>query len=142
MEEQRLRVLLAEDHPVSADMTAALLRNYGYAVDVVSPGREALKAVEVEWPDVVLLDLNLPEVNGWEVAKQVTEQWSRTPNGKRPLLVAITGHGQDEDRRRSQEVGIDLHLTKPVDPVQLQALLDRFQRVVAESTNPAAPNGG
>src|SRR5262245_10657958 len=142
MEEQRLRVLLVEDHPVTADMTAALLRKYGYAVDVVSTGTQALKAMELDSPDVVLLDLNLPEVNGWEVAKQVTEQWSRTPNGKRPLLVAITGHGQDEDRRRSQEVGSDLHLTKPVDPVQLQALLDAFPPILTDSTNPAAPNGG
>src|SRR5262249_18265492 len=132
MDEQRLRVLLVEDHPVTADTTAALLRKYGYAVDVVSTGTQALKAMELDSPDVVLLDLNLPEVNGWEVAKQVTEQWSRTPNGKRPLLVAITGHGQEQDRRRSQEAGIDLHLTEPVDPAQLQALLDRFQRVVAE----------
>jgi CheY-like chemotaxis protein len=133
MEEQpRLRILLVEDHAVTAAATAALLRKYGHVVDVVSTGTQALQAMEMDPPDVVLLDLNLPEVNGWEVAKQVTEQWSRTPNGKRPLLVAITGHGQDEDRRRSHEVGIDLHLTKPVDPGQLQALLGRFQRVVAD----------
>jgi CheY-like chemotaxis protein len=76
---------------------------------------------------VLLLDIGLPGMSGWELARWVTEQ----PAEKRPLLVAITGYGREEDRRRSEEAGIDLHLVKPVDPDQLLRLLRRFYRVVA-----------
>jgi CheY-like chemotaxis protein len=65
-------------------------------------------------------------MSGWEVARWVTEQ----PAEKRPLLVAITGYGREEDHRQSEEAGIDLHLVKPVDPDQLLQLLRRFRRVV------------
>jgi two-component system, OmpR family, response regulator len=132
VETQGLRVLLVEDHAVTADTTAVLLRKYGYVVDIVRTGTKALEVVDADAPDVVLLDLGLPELDGWQVAKQITERWLQTSNGKRPLLVAITGYGQDEDRRRSREAGIDLHLTKPVDPKQLEALLNRFQRIIAD----------
>jgi CheY-like chemotaxis protein len=65
-------------------------------------------------------------MSGWEVARWVTGQ----PAEKRPLLVAITGYGREEDRRRSEEAGMDLHLVKPVDPDELLGLLRRFYRVV------------
>jgi CheY-like chemotaxis protein len=65
-------------------------------------------------------------MNGWLVAKRIREQTSR----KKPLLIAVTGYGMDEDRLRSEEVGIDLHLVKPVDPEELENLLRRFRRII------------
>ena len=70
-------------------------------------------------PDVILLDIGLPELNGYDVARRIREQ----PWGKSMVLVALTGWGQEEDRRRSQEAGFNHHLTKPVDPAALKKLL-------------------
>jgi CheY-like chemotaxis protein len=127
MESSPLRVLLVEDQREQAEVAARLLRYYGFQVEVALNGVEALGKLAGD-PDVVLLDLGLPEMDGWELARRITEQG--TPHGRRPLLVAVTGYGDDEARRRSEQAGIDLHLTKPVDPKQLQALLNRFHRVV------------
>jgi DNA-binding response OmpR family regulator len=86
-----------------------------------------LHSIQDDNPDVVLLDLGLPgEMNGYDVARWVRRQTA----AKRPLLVALTGHGDVEARLNSQLAGIDLHLVKPVDANQLQELLGRFQQVV------------
>ena len=121
-----LRVLVVEDDEDTASSLAILLRLYGYEVEVAADGPSALRAVQASLPDVVLLDISLPKMNGWLVAKRIRKQTSR----KRPLLIAVTGYGMDEDRLRSQEVGIDLHLVKPVDPEELENLLRRFQRII------------
>jgi CheY-like chemotaxis protein len=76
-------------------------------------------------PDVVLLDIGLPKLNGWEVARRMREQ----PGPKRPFLVAISVYGRESDLQHSQEAGIDLHLLKPVDPEYLQDILCRFREV-------------
>jgi two-component system OmpR family response regulator len=123
----RMRVLVVEDQAEVAASMARLLRTAGHEVEVAPDGPAAVEAVQVLCPDVVLLDLGLPTMDGWEVARRVQGQ----PAAKRPLLVAVTGHGADEDRRRSAEAGIDLHLTKPVNPVELQGLLKRFRSVIA-----------
>jgi CheY-like chemotaxis protein len=120
-----LRILVVEDHADTAASLALLLRREGHEVQVAPEGPAAVGAVQVAPPDVVLLDIGLPGMSGWEVARWVTEQ----PAEKRPLLVAITGYGREEDRRRSEAAGIDLHLVKPVDPDQLLGLLRRFRRV-------------
>jgi CheY-like chemotaxis protein len=125
--ESPLRVLLVEDQREQAEVAARLLRYYGFQVDVALNGVEALAKLTGD-PDVVLLDLGLPEMDGWQLARRIIDQGM--PHGKRPLIVAVTGYGDDEARRRSDQAGIDLHLTKPVDPKQLQALLNRFHRVV------------
>jgi two-component system CheB/CheR fusion protein len=96
-----------------------LLRLYGYDVEAAAEGPSALRAVQDSSPDVVLLDIGLPKMDGWLMAKQIREQ----TGWKRPLLVAVTGYGTQADRLRSQEAGIDLHLVKPVDPQQLAGLL-------------------
>ncbi|HBI41655.1 MAG TPA: hypothetical protein DDY78_02215 [Planctomycetales bacterium] len=125
----RMRVLVVEDQPEAADCIALLLRHAGHDTEVAADGPSALAAAEANAPDVVLLDIGLPGwMDGWEVARRM-QDW---PTFKRPLVVALTGHGDDEDRRRSAEVGIDLHLTKPVDAGQLQKLLSRFRSVIAE----------
>ena len=123
-----LRVLVVEDHAEAADALALLLRVGGHGAEVAPDARSALEAARSCPPDVVLLDLGLPDMDGWQLATHFQEP----RGGKRPLLVAITGLGQEADRRRSEEAGIDLHLVKPADPGQLLWLLNRFRRIVAD----------
>jgi CheY-like chemotaxis protein len=124
-----MRVLVVEDQPEAADCIALLLRHAGHDAELAADGPSALTAIEANAPDVVLLDIGLPGwMDGWEVARRL-QDW---PTFKRPLVVALTGHGDDEDRRRSEDAGIDLHLTKPVDAGQLRKLLSRFRSVIAE----------
>jgi CheY-like chemotaxis protein len=122
----RLRILLVEDHDDTAKTTALLLQQDGYEVHVVADGPAALQATEAVEPDVVLLDVGLPGMDGYELAKCLRERMT----AKRPFLVAITGYGTEEDRRRSEEAGIDLHLLKPVEFTELSRLLARFQAIV------------
>src|SRR5262249_48840873 len=122
-----LRILVVEDDEDTALSLAMLLRLYGYTVDVAADGQTAWRAVQVSQPDVVLLDLGLPKRDGWWVAKQIREECC----GKRPFLIAMTGYGRQTDHDRSYEVGIDLHLDKPVEPDTLRQILRRFQTVVA-----------
>ena len=121
-----LHILVVEDDPDRAEATAIWLRCNGHRVQVARDGPSAGQAALGRAPDVVLLDLELPGMDGWEVASRLQEPaWV-----KKPLLIALTGYGGDEDRRRSREAGIDLHLVKPVDPDELLRLLRRFYRVV------------
>jgi len=122
----RMRVLVVEDNVDAARSTAFLMERYGFETSVALDGPAALQSVQENPPDVVLLDLGLPGMDGYEVARQVREQ----SRGKNPFFIAVTGYGRPEDRQRSQEAGIDLHLLKPVDPERLHGLLDRFARVV------------
>ena len=96
-----------------------LLRLMGNEVRTAHDGLEAVEVAETFRPDVVLLDIGLPELNGYEVARRIREQ----PWGRDVVLVALTGWGQEEDRRRSQEAGFDHHLVKPVDLAALEKLL-------------------
>jgi two-component system, OmpR family, response regulator len=121
-----LRVLVVEDDADGALSLAQFLRGLGHEVEVAPDGQAAVEAAQARPPDVVLLDIGLPGLDGWEVARRLQGH----PAGKRPLLVALTGYGREADRRRSDEAGIDLHLTKPVDPDQLRWLLPRFQSVI------------
>ena len=125
----KMRVLVVEDNPEMAAGLAGLLRAAGHEVEVAPDGPSAVEAVQSRPPDVMLLDIGLPRMNGYEVARRVQEQ----SGPKRPLLVAVTGRETDEDRRRSEDVGIDLYLTKPVDPNGLQRLLGRLRSVLAEN---------
>jgi CheY-like chemotaxis protein len=113
-----LRVLLVEDHLDAATSTAAVLRLDGHEVSFAMDGPTALAAAQKVQPDVVLLDLGLPKMDGYEVARRLV--------GTRPgkaYLIALTGYGSQEARKRSAEVGIHLHLTKPADPEQLLRIL-------------------
>jgi CheY-like chemotaxis protein len=119
-----LRILIVEDNADGADVLALLLRMEGYDVDTARDGLTALEKTQTLQPHVVLLDLGLPRMNGYDVARQIA---GRRP-ARTPLLVAVTGYGREEDRRRSVEAGIDLHLVKPVDPPELHGVLERFRR--------------
>jgi PAS domain S-box-containing protein len=118
-----LRVLVVEDDAEVAQMLEVLLELWGHEVRVVCDGPTALVAYRTYQPEVVLLDIGLPGMNGYEVARQLRQQ----PGRKRPLLVAVTGYGSNEDKRQAHRVGFDLHLTKPIEPQQLEALLACWQ---------------
>ena len=94
----------------------------GHQTHTAYDGLEGIEAAEAFRPDIVLLDIGLPKLNGFEVARKIREQ----PWGQAMVLVALTGWGQDEDRRRSLEAGFNHHLTKPIDPIALTDLLARL----------------
>jgi PAS domain S-box-containing protein len=113
------RILVVDDNRDSADSLAELLALHGHALCTAYDGPEALKAAEDFGPDVVLLDIGLPGMNGYEVARRIrAEDWGRSMR-----LVALTGWGQESDKRRARESGFDAHATKPVDPARLDALV-------------------
>ena len=96
-----------------------LLKLTGHETHTAHDGLEAVEAAATFRPDVVLLDIGLPKLNGYEAARRIREQ----PWGKDMVLVALTGWGQEEDRQRSREAGFDAHMVKPVDPAALTKLL-------------------
>ncbi|AMV29406.1 putative transcriptional regulatory protein TcrX [Gemmata sp. SH-PL17] len=118
-----LSVLVVDDLPDVAESVADLLTVCGHKVRTASCGTDALHAARLEAPDVVLLDIGLPGMSGWDVARRLRAQ----STGKQPVVVAVTGYGTDRDRVCSADAGIDLHLTKPADPAQLTALLARVR---------------
>jgi PAS domain S-box-containing protein len=113
------RVLVVDDNPDSAASLAMLLKLAGNETYTAHDGLEAVQAAETFRPDVVFLDIGLPKLNGRDAARRIREQ----PWGRNMVLVALTGWGQDEDRRRSQEAGFDHHMVKPVDYADLNKLL-------------------
>jgi PAS domain S-box-containing protein len=115
-----LRILIVDDNRDSADMLAMLLQFAGHETFAAHDGLAAVEAAATLDPDVVLLDIGLPVLNGYEAARRIREQQGQK---RRSLLVALTGWGQDEDRRRSEEAGFDAHLVKPVDDAVLGRLL-------------------
>jgi len=118
------RILVVDDNPDSAASLAMLLKLTGNETYTAHDGLEAVEAAETFRPDVVLLDIGLPKLNGRDAARRIREQ----PWGKNMVLVALTGWGQDEDRRRSQESGFDHHMVKPVDYAALMKLLSFLPR--------------
>jgi CheY-like chemotaxis protein len=113
-----LQILVVEDNKDTADSLAMLLRLWGHEVRTSHDGLSGLKAAQSYCPDVVLLDIGLPGLDGYEVARQL-----RGTFGPAMRLVAMTGYGQEEDRQKAVGVGFDAHLVKPTDPDTLQAVL-------------------
>jgi CheY-like chemotaxis protein len=124
-----LRILVAEDDRDTAESLAALLKCQGYLIQMASDGLAAVEMADLDHPDVVLLDIGLPQMDGYEVAKRLRQK----RNPRKPLLIAITGHGQQPERLRAYEAGMDMHLTKPVAPEELLNLLERFQVTISRS---------
>jgi PAS domain S-box-containing protein len=115
------RILVVDDNRDSVESLGMLLRLFGNDVRTVQDGRLALEAAAAYCPDVILLDIGLPGLDGLEVCRRLR---ARTEKGQ-PLIVALTGYGQEEDRRRSEKAGFDAHMVKPVDLEALQELLSR-----------------
>jgi signal transduction histidine kinase/CheY-like chemotaxis protein len=114
-----LKVLVADDNHDAAETLQMILAMDGHDVRICHDGREALKAMESSTPDVAILDIGMPELDGLEVAERVrSASW-----GRNVRLIALSGWGQEEDVRRSAAAGFDHHLTKPVDPEVLQPLI-------------------
>jgi signal transduction histidine kinase len=116
------RILLADDNQDALESLATLLRCEGHVVFTASDGVEALQLAAQCQPEVMLLDIGMPKLDGYEVAKQVRTQ----PWGSATVLIALTGWGQDDDRRRSREVGFNSHLVKPLDFDSLTVILARL----------------
>ena len=116
------RVLVVEDNRDAAESLSLLLTLAGHEVRLAHDGSTAVKVASAYRPEVVLLDIGLPGMDGFHVARRLREE----PGLDDAFLVAMTGYGQAEDRRRSQEAGFDRHLTKPVEPAVLRELLREF----------------
>ncbi len=112
-------VLVVDDNVDAAEGLRQLLEMHGHTVETAYDGAAALARLEASPPDVLLLDLGLPGIDGLEVARQARAR----PGGSEMLLAAVTGWGQDEDRHRTAQAGFDLHLTKPLDWAQLASIL-------------------
>jgi CheY-like chemotaxis protein len=113
------RVLVVDDNRDAADSLAILLRFSGVEAHVAHDGSAALEAMRVFHPEIVILDLGMPGMDGYDVARRIRQHRKY----KDVVLIALTGWGQPEDRKRSNEAGFDHHLVKPVEVDALQALL-------------------
>jgi CheY-like chemotaxis protein len=117
-----LKVLIVEDHRDARTTLRMLLSlAYGHSVYEAEDGHAAIEIVEHERPDVALIDLGLPGMDGYEVARRIRSKLGRGEI----YLVALTGHGEDEDRVRTEAAGFDVHLVKPVETAALAALLSQ-----------------
>jgi CheY-like chemotaxis protein len=115
---------VVDDNVDGAETLAMLLMMSGHTVETVHTGPEALKAAQTFQPDVMFLDIGLPGLSGYEVAQQLRSD----SNIKGLILVALTGWGSEEDRRRARTAGFDYHLTKPVEIEKLQRLLSEIDQ--------------
>jgi two-component system, chemotaxis family, CheB/CheR fusion protein len=126
----RGRILVVDDNRDATETLAKVLELGGHEVHTAHDGLEAVDVAAKLQPDAVLLDIGLPKLNGYDAARRIREQ----PGGKDVFLVALTGWGQPEDRRRAQDAGFDAHLVKPVDHAHIAKLLR--DRVSADRPHP------
>jgi CheY-like chemotaxis protein len=114
-----LKILVAEDNRDSATTMAILLKDLGHEIEVAHDGSEVLKLASIFQPDVFLIDLGLPVLNGFDVAKRLRQQTQFRDN----CLIAVTGYGSPQDQDRSEKAGFNFHLVKPVNFEELRKLL-------------------
>jgi CheY-like chemotaxis protein len=134
MEAVSRRILVVDDYPNVAESMARRLTIAGHEVETALDGLQAIEVAERFRPDIVLLDIGMPKLDGYETARRIREQ----PWGMEMALVALTGWGQEEDRRLSREAGFDAHLVKPVEKNELANLLARLPQTRADAV-PAEP---
>ena len=113
------RVLVVDDNRDAADALTILLRIWGHDVETATSGAEAIRLAEQANPEIILMDLGMPIMNGYEAAQRILER----PGRAQIMLIALTGWGQEADRHRTQAAGFQHHLTKPVNVEQLQKLI-------------------
>jgi signal transduction histidine kinase/ActR/RegA family two-component response regulator len=124
------RILVVDDNRDAVESLAMLLRLLGHQVETALDGLEAVEVASAFGPDVVLLDIGLPKLNGYEAGRRIRDE-----RGEGIVLVALTGWGQEQDRRQSKEAGFDHHMTKPVD-------FDALKTLLAETIGPRRSAGG
>jgi CheY-like chemotaxis protein len=132
------RVLVVDDNVDAAESTAAFLRLEGHEVKAVHDGLQALASLKVFDPHVVVLDIGLPGLDGYAVARQLRERGDTS----HVLLIALTGYGQKEDRARAAAAGFDYHYVKPADPREIQAAIERGRNTGGEPSLEAHRIGG
>ena len=110
-----LRILVVDDNADSASTMALLLSLYGYEVEVANDGVDAIGYLDRFEPDVALLDIGMPKMNGYALAEHIRAR----KKGKQPMLIAVTGWGQEDDLQRAKAAGFDHHFVKPVEPSEL-----------------------
>jgi two-component system CheB/CheR fusion protein len=119
-----IRILIVEDNPNGRAMLEAMLQLEGYEVETAADGQHGLEMLEFQRPDVALIDIGLPGIDGYEVARRIR----RNPANDAIYLIALTGYGQPDDVRQALEAGFDVHLVKPLDPQQLASVLSQRPR--------------
>jgi two-component system CheB/CheR fusion protein len=135
---RELSILVVEDQAVVADSMVLLLEKLGYKPVVVYEGKHAIKMASTFRVDVVFLDIRLPDIDGFEVARQLR----RMPEHSKTFVVAITGYGEEADIQRFEEVGIDLHLLKPVEPETIKQVLTSWEQTGSGYQKMQSSNNG
>ena len=120
-----LRLLLADDNVVNQKVGAGMLKRFGYSVDVVANGAEVLRALDTQSYDLIFLDLQMPEMDGFEAARQVRSRWSSRESA-RPRMIAMTSSASQADRDLSIEAGMDDYISKPFTVDTLRKALERW----------------
>jgi CheY-like chemotaxis protein len=122
---RRVRVLVAEDDEPNQQVLRIMLQRRGYSVRIASNGREALAALDEESFDLLLLDVRMPEVDGWQVVRSLRRAERENPACGRLRVIALTAMAQESDRARCMQAGMDEYLSKPLRTADLYAALDR-----------------
>lgn len=120
-----IKILFAEDEIINQNIVKSILDRLGYRLDTVSNGRDALKALEQESYDLVIMDCQMPEMDGYETAQEIRNPDSKVLDHKVPV-VAFTGHTMDDDKERCINAGMDDFLTKPVKPLDLSVMVEKW----------------
>ena len=116
------RILIVEDNEDNRLIYETILRHYGYAVEVAADGEEGWRLAETTLPDLILLDISLPKLSGWEIAERVQQNQQL----RSCVLVALTAHAYPEDRERARELGFQSYMPKPVEPRRVLEEVERF----------------
>ena len=134
-----LRVLVAEDHPVNQEIINEHLLEFGCRVDIANNGKEAVAAFNARNYDLILMDCQMPEVDGFEATRSIRQRESRNmdPNARRVPIIALTAHAMAGDRDRCIRAGMDDYLTKPFEVEELYRLIDRWKPRSAPASTPA-----
>lgn len=120
-----VKVIVVDDNADQANILSTLLYLQGYETMAVSDAKQAVQIIEDQKPDAVILDIGMPDMNGYQIAERIR---SRTDLSD-ILLIALTGHDSEEDRKRSRECGMDHHLIKPVDPMVICMILQSLEAI-------------
>jgi len=129
-----LRLLLADDNPINQKVGLSVVQKLGYRADLASNGLEVLKALEQTAYDILFLDVQMPEMDGLEAARQICQRW---PAEKRPRIIAMTGNALIGDREKCLQAGMDDYISKPIRIAEMQSALERWGRPKARKDDPS-----